>query len=396
MKTSHLMLFIVFFVACSTKKEPTENEDTEEALQEELQALPTEPVYSQLVYRLDTIEGRYIVKELKSVRLVNDNVVSCTTYPLVRSEGVQDPAACDQFTLPEEYYNTQKNFSGVSDSTFSFKPSEYQTVNVHFDKEGLLTFYKSSFVKVVVENFVGRKWTKATVGYMDDRSGIWSYHIIQRKASGTFEPLPNYLTVNGENLLTKQKRSIVDYYVLATRLGLFSPEHSGGTFDIANGYFEYSDEGTGAGQYVGQLALFRAANGSDYLAINGHYAEPNLYLSHISNSPPSFYTFNNGAFEEVTSIFPSVTPEIFFPQGKAEDIRLETFFSLPRKGLAITYNINPMFIDFCKKLDEVTSIDDETREDYKKRCDQLSKRQWDSIAIKFDKAAGRFVINLNQ
>lgn len=138
--------------------------------------------------------------------------------------------------------------------------------------------------------------------------------------------------------------------------------------DIKNGFLQIEDEGTGGGTVFTQLALFRRPDNSYFMALGGYGVDYSAGYA-VNGGPPKFYVWQANQFNEITSeVWPAVDNSLFFREGEQQE-NVQTYFTLPQVGRAITYHIS------------------------------LPERAKDSVAllkskieIEFDSRANRFVV----
>jgi hypothetical protein len=361
--------------------------------------------FQQITYLLDTIADKYVINELKNISDVSLNeegeIKSAvqTSFSFKNQEGSKEesikfysPILCwsfsgDSIPILLKYYKQALTDTLLKDGEYTFQ----------YDKNSRLISFSQAYQSdrpVVIIDFLydlHGQWTQITKHFREERSDHITYEITKREIQYNDKPVksinPTYLTVNGENIFKKKKRSIVDYYVLLQKAAIFIPDNKRGMFDVPNGFFEYEDEGTGAGVWTGQLDLFRTKDGKDILAISGFYNEPIAYPN-TSGTQPNFYLFEPNAFTEISNIFPEVNIQMFFDSDYTGSVEgISTYFTLPRKGLSIQYNVNNLG-NFCKLLD--SKNDNYNR--YKEICDRYSNIKRTSIDIAFDPVSGTFKI----
>jgi hypothetical protein len=369
-------------------------EEAAEAIMEE--AAPEEAVadseqasnylpYSQIVHQVDTVAGQHVIKELKSHQTFDptESVNFCTvfSFDFMDGDGSGDP--CTDYDLPEEYYALTNKYQNLRDTTFM-----HDYIKVSIDSEGNLVYMRLGLVIVIIDYSKDRNIKNAAIGYQDERSEQYSWILIERDYKNNLRFPNGYLFVNGENVINKDKLNIVDYYALMVKSGNFSPDHTGGNFDIKNGYFEISDDGTGAGLYTNQLVLFRKNNGEDVLALSNMSIEPVSYPVVTSGSPPTFFTFNREYFTKTLSIFPELDNKIFFSNEYAGETGIETYYTLPQKGLSIKYSVNMEAVNFCNQMDESNVNYDA----FKDRCGIYAALESYEVELPFDKETGTFSI----
>ena len=128
--------------------------------------------------------------------------------------------------------------------------------------------------------------------------------------------------------------------------------------DIANGYLEITDEGTGGGTAYTQIALFRRADNSAFAALNFF----GMGIDYVEASSPKFYSWNGSALTDITS---SVFPDSLVQE------KTRNRFSLPRVGTVIHYSLYKGDSTNSEHMDVAPTKD---------------------IEIPFDKVAGKFFV----
>lgn len=394
MKIPGLIFILMIIVACSQNRSTQTEEAAEEVMEEaappEEAVADEETVFiprSEIHYTIDTLAETYVVKELKkSVGFQQGNGI-IKEYSFNNPEGIERPfSVYDDSPLFESFQKAQNKVANYSDTSFWEVESEYTKYYYQVNKEGNLVKYKDYLFDITINSFQEGRWSEAILGQKDERSGHVTYTFIERDFKNINKRPPSYyLTVNGENPSKKSKKNIIDYYVLAIKTGTFGPDQMGGNFDVKNGYFDYSSEGTGAGTYTEQLVLFRANDGSEILGINSYGTE---YISFAvtQGSKPSFFTFQNSQFSPIEDIFPDLNSSLFFDGDYSDDI--PTYFKLPQYGLSATYNVSEGAFDYCENLDK------ENAEDWAiDICTTYENIVRRSIEIPFNKATGKFEVD---
>ncbi|MCK4921051.1 MAG: hypothetical protein KAS71_08395 [Bacteroidales bacterium] len=364
----------------------------------------TPKAYQQITYLIDTLAENHVLKELRNiteVKLNDDGELESavqTNFSYENQEGISENV--EEVYSPDLFWLS----SYQSDLSPIYKKYAEQELTDTLIIDGKYTFQyneKSQLISFTDDGYWNQihfiydqhgQWIQATVHILEERSGHITYKITKRKIQYNDDPIKSikqpYLTINGVDILKKENRSIADYYVLLKKTEVFIPGNDGGTFDVANGFFEYEDEGTGGGNYTGQLALFKTNDGKDIIAINGFYGDALAYYQ-TGGSHPKFYLFENNLFSEIPNIFPEVNIQMFFDSdynGSVEEI--SSYFSLPKKGLSIQYKIDEGLENFCEKLDNTNDNYDHNKE----ICDRYSNVKRTSIDITFDKLTGTFKI----
>lgn len=377
----------------SNNAEETEIEEIAEAAEEAVAEEVTQ-LYSEVIYREDSLTSGYLLKQTLSYQSFEpDGTTSLYEYSIENPTGktTTDRSALWVLTIYDE---ARKAYSVKGDTTILL-PSEDDVQSAYVYQNGKLTYFSDFLYQVEVRPDAEGNPIDIKVGIKDERNlDKFSWYFIQRDYKQNLSQPSNYLELNGKDPLEKERKSIIDYYVLMTRAGLFQPEHTGGMFDVSNGYFEIMDEGTGAGQYTSQLVLFRKNDGKEIIALASRGAEPVRYMVVSSYQPPKFYTFTGSKFEEVLDIFPQISDDVFLPEGVSnEEVNFETYYVLPRKGLAITYNLNHApIIDYCENQ-LAKSKDNMSEEDFfweNEKCKIYQKITKTEIKLPFNKETGKF------
>lgn len=141
--------------------------------------------------------------------------------------------------------------------------------------------------------------------------------------------------------------------------------------DIKNGYIKFEDEGTGAGIFVTEIALFKTSDKRNILALNTYFADDILQNS---SKPPKFYEYKNENFKLLKDIFPATSPNQFFikPYNLKKEL-LGTYFELPHYGTIIKFCLD---MNYAEKQEET----------YRQNIKQTE------FLYKFDKNHGNFVL----
>ncbi|MDH5367302.1 MAG: hypothetical protein OEW67_09965 [Cyclobacteriaceae bacterium] len=410
MKNNYLLLCVLslLFYSCTQKPASvgetgnSEHGTNPKSIQQRIFTNGVNPKsFRQITFTIDTLVANYVVKELKNVSDVTLNeegeIASATqtNYSFENQEGIVENTK--EIYSPESHWL----FGDQSEYEPIFNKYYHQPFSDTLIAENEYTFqYNNNNQLILIKGSWGfqmdfnydqhGQWIEITKHFSDERSGHVTYEITKRKIHYDENPLnslnPTYLSINGENIFEKKKKSIVDYYILANKAAIFSPDR--GEFDIPNGYFEYEDEGTGAGVYTGQLVMFKTNDEKDIIAINGFYGEAISYYT-ISGDRPKFYIFENNSFTEAVDLFPELNSKIFFEKGFTGEVEgINTFFTLPQKGLSIKYLVDPNLEQFCDEMNTNHDLYDM----YKGICENYSNLKRTSIDITFDKNSGTFII----
>ncbi len=141
--------------------------------------------------------------------------------------------------------------------------------------------------------------------------------------------------------------------------------------DIKNGFIKFEDEGTGAGIFVTEIALFKTSDKRSILAVNTYFADDILQNS---SNPPKFYEFQNGNFKLLKDIFPVTSPNQFFikPYNLKKEL-LGTYFELPHYGTVIKFCLD---MNYAEKQEE----------------SYLRNIKQKEFLYKFDKKQGKFFL----
>lgn len=322
---------------------------------EEVENKPQPKAYRQTTYKIDTIAGN-VVKELVNFADVvlsekgEIEAVNQTDFSFEYKKG-QPNSAKTVYTPESSWFFSEQSKLDVNwpeylekafrdtliiDGSYGFLFNEKSQLKSFMDYiGGNMLYYQINFT---YDN--NDRWTQIKKGSLDERSGNWSYEITSRELmyeSAAFGSSDNsYLTINGEDIFSKEKLSIVDYYVLLRKANIFQPENYGGAFDIPNGFFQYEDEGTGEGLYKSEIALFKAQS-QDILAINSYAVEPMAISTATTGGLPKFYFFNDNGFEVIEDIFPEMSEFISDQANIEEGTNVVNYFKLPQMGLSIKY-----------------------------------------------------------
>ncbi|MFC2090599.1 hypothetical protein ACFLT1_07445 [Bacteroidota bacterium] len=358
--------------------------------------------FIQTTYLLDTLAENQVFQELKNiteVKLTRNGEVESVVQTMFSFEH-QDGIIADgnEIYSPDSFFKSELSSiyekydeQGLADTIIIDGRYTYE----YDEKSQLISFReKGGWNEIHFIYDQHGQWTQSTLNILEERSGHISYEITKREFQYNDKSIisvtPPYLTVNDVDIFKKEKKSIVDYYILLRKAGIFNPGNYGGSFDASNGFFEFQDEGTGAGLYTGQLALFRTNDGNDIIAISGYSQEAwiEYYLS-ANGDRPNFYLFKNNLFTELTEIFPEVNKQLFLDENDTISLeQITTYFTLPQKGLAIRYNVDDGLGVFCDKLE----IINDAPAYYVDICRWYSSLSKTYINIEFDKVSGTFNI----
>jgi hypothetical protein len=356
--------------------------------------------WQQTTYLVDTLAGTQVYRQLLNTTLVRLADKGAIQSVVQRDFSINHPNGLSSED-PNFYYPALNNRFSEKDET---NPQLIKMAAEEFFEEKRSTAdYTFEYDKNGnVRSIIGRKywlpnmyfyydennqWTKVVkqiLGYRNDR---FTYEITEREIqydrNKTLPPLALvFLTSNGEDIFQKSRKNIVDYYVLAKLSEVFYPANDGGTFDIRNGFFENTDEGTGAELVTAQMALFRTAAGQAIIAFN------EFTSAHFRDAePPSFYGFENGRWVKKSDVFPKIQKEkILGGPTPSEEEQVTTHFILPQRGLAIQYVIYPYWLTICNKPSH-----EDVYPNKAERCSWLKQLDRTQANILFDKRSGRFI-----
>lgn len=390
MKYLPILLIAITFACSPTKSTETES-FTEELPEEEVVG---EPSFSQITTTVDTVASNYVIRQLINYQSFDaSGGISFINYSFESPSG--ESATPDNQWALSVYEDRKSTYPNMRDTVLIISPNQYSKDTYRFDKEGNLIYFENFFYTIIAEVNAKGNPTLIKVGIADERSGEYTWFLIERDYTNNLSKLTTYLTINGDNIFEKPKRTIVDYFVMMRLAGIYNPDGIG-SFDVKNGYLEHSDEGTGAGEFISQLVLFKKNDGTDCLAIAYRSIEAVDHVWVSSHQPPKFYQFNGASFDEVKDIFPELSGDLFLPEGiSSDEVSVQTFYVLPQKGLAITYNLNyDPIIDYCETR-LVDLKDNMSQEDFaykKKMCEVFNTISLTSIKIPFDKETGTFSV----
>jgi hypothetical protein len=356
--------------------------------------------WRQTTYLVDTLAGSQVYRQLLNTTLVSlaDNgaiqsVVQrdfSMNAPQGRSSEDPNfyyPALNIRFSEKDE---TNPQLIKMAAEEFFDEKRSTADYTFEYDKKGnvrSITGRKYWLPNMYFYYDENNQWTKAVKqipGYRNDR---FTYEITEREIQyDRNKPLPPlalvFLTSNGEDIFQKSRKNIVDYYVLAKLSEVFYPANDGGTFDIRNGFFQNTDEGTGAAMVTTQMALFRTAAGQAIIAFNGFSSDP-----FGDAEAPSFYGFENGQWVKKSDVFPEIQKEkILGGPTPSEEELVPTHFILPQRGLAIQYVIYPYWLTICEENTNETNFPNK-----KEKCSWIKQLNRTQASIVFDKGSGRFI-----
>lgn len=401
MKTPLILFSILFIPFFSSSQQVNKKEVVQVTERARLGFQGDVTSVQQFYFNIDTLNKTSIVKYLRSCKIVkfdhSGNLVSQKEliYNLANPEGIEKSTEKIDLVpwLPDQ--NVKFKSEHYHDTIVVLNENEGKST-YSFDNNGNLKTYKhfvgnDIMVKIDLAWDKFGNWTKLSLMAVEDRGAIGNYSyqraIDYSIKESTINKIP-FLTINGMDLLSKEKRNIIDYYVLLKSAGN-EPWLEEGKFDLNNGYFEFSYEG-GDGWAYGQLALFKGINGLDIIAYNLYNTESASYSIHYGKRP-KFYTLQNLSFVDVTDrVFPTLGKDLFYPTGfKGNTDQIHTYYILPQYGLNIKYVVDTSLGDFCGKMKQ----NPQEYENIKEACEAYSKLLRKEINISFDKTTSKFVTN---
>ena len=351
--------------------------------------------FQQVTYVIDTLVGSYEIKELKNITnvILNEKgeIKSAiqTNFSFEKKDGdkkeslnIYLPMTCwsfssDSLPILQKYFNQAHKDTLIEDGEYTFR---YDTNSRLIEVTGY-----SAVMTILYDN--KGFWTQVTKRFIDERYGSSTYEITKREIQFDNESIkpvdPTYLTINGENIFSKEKKDCADYVVLMIKAGIVSL--SDYHLSISDTYMEYEDEGTGAGTATIQLRLWTTNDGKDIIVTNAYSKEPGLNWITIEGNTPRFLTFVNNSFTEIPSIFPNnqLSTKLFYNTNyEGEVAKAPTYFVLPVDGDIITYNLG-VPIEFLR----------EYYHDFKDSSDINDVIQRTSVDITFDSEKGTFYVD---
>lgn len=166
--------------------------------------------------------------------------------------------------------------------------------------------------------------------------------------------------------------------------------------DAKRGYLRLSDEGTGGGNSVVTVALFRRQSGPPLLleTVNTYSGED------LRSSSLGIYVFDKGRFEAAPHLFPELRPIHFFRPGSVANFKRssdqsefvtqqnEDFiaFILPRYGTTI----HSYLINFDSTACVKANWPEVPRAERERMCEAFSTKALGARTITYDRAAGQF------
>lgn len=359
--------------------------------------------FQQITYILDTIADKYVYRELEMASDVsldeNGDIkaISQTRFSFEHPGGIADKGM--ELYSPESFWDafyeveTDTLFKKYSEDVFTDTLIIHGDYTFQYNNNSQLTFMSTYEYQLHFDYDENGEWIQISQAFPDIRSDHVTYRITSRVIQyidQTVEAINmTYLTSDGEDIFTRQNKTIADYYVLSRKAGIFNPDNGSGTFDLKNAYFEYQDEGTGGGVFTGQLRVFKDNNAKEILAINGYYDEAGTYFT-TSGTTPEFYLLDNKMFTEVSDIFPQVNTQMFYDRETIDSTEgITTFFTLPQEGLTIGYNVSTGLGTFCNNLNSGSVSNPE---DYQDICQRYSMLKRTTIGFEFDPVTGTFKI----
>ncbi len=395
-----LILLLMLFITLFTLSQQLNKKEGGPVTERDRLGLQGDVTYvQQFFFNIDTLNKTSVVKHLRTCQIIkfnrSGNVISqkSLAYSLAKPEGKEESS--EKIDLEPWLADQTIKFKSESDHNTTVVLNENEGKSAYsYDDNGNLKTYKHSIgndisVKIDLSWDKFGNWTKLTLSALDDIGTRGNYYYQRTIEYADKEPTINkipFLTINGLDLLSKEKRNIIDYYVLLKSVGNNGPWLEAGKFDLNNGYFEFSDAG-GEGTSYGQLALFRGVNGMDILAYNSYRTSAVLYEQR-SGEKPIFYTLQNLNLVNITNqVFPSLGKESFYPMGYKGNMDLiHTYYILPQYGLNIKYTVDTNLGDFCKTYQG-------KQENMTEACESYSKLVKKEITISFDKSIAKFVIS---
>lgn len=358
--------------------------------------------WQQKTYLLDTFAGSQVYQQLintTTVSLADNGAIKSVVqqnFSIVHPEGLDPgtsglyyPALSNRFSEKEE---TNPQLIKMAAEEFFDQTSGTEDYIFEFDKNGNVRsiigreYWRPKMYFYYDKN---NQWTKVVKQLPDERSNHTTYEITERRIQyDKDKPLPTlvpvFLTSNGTDIFQKNRKNIVDYYVLAKLSEIFNPENEGGTFDIPNGFYRNTDEGTGAEIITKEMALFRTSTGQVLIALNEYGSDP-----WRDAQAPRFYGFENGQWVKKNDVFPEIHKgEIFGgPPPPAQEEQVPAHFILPQRGLAIQFVIHKHWVDICGDTTNQYNFQNKAE-----KCSWFKQLDRTQANILFDKVSGRFKI----
>jgi hypothetical protein len=158
------------------------------------------------------------------------------------------------------------------------------------------------------------------------------------------------------------------------------------TVDIGNGYIRLNDEGTGGGNLVTEVALFKPASGGPILGLAKRFhngAQP-------QSGKAGFYRLTGGRWQELPAAdLPPLAPSIFVPAKTGLTYNSDTLpvvVFLPRVGTTVNVFLTAGALKNCGELNWLdTKTPDEG-------CKLLSAADT-HVELAFDKQRGAFSVS---
>ncbi len=168
--------------------------------------------------------------------------------------------------------------------------------------------------------------------------------------------------------------------------------------DLANGYIEFNDEGTGGGNVSLKVVLFRKSDEAPIIGVsiggfNGLYFEDTT----------TFYEKKKSTWVEATSVFPTLEIEHFL-QAKYTDQffkkdafvtpNLTTLTELPRVGTSLNLVLNFNKFDYLIEANQNPSTQKSFTETERNKLEEIIDNiAIESFQLNFDKTAAKFKIS---
>lgn len=211
----------------------------------------------------------------------------------------------------------------------------------------------------------------------------------------------------------QKKRTIIDYFNLTKdseepkivqKGGSWQIEGPGGPItltvaDIANGYIEFIDSGTGGGSRTVTAALFLAGNGEPMLAAleagstTGTCPDPTYALK--------IFHMEMGRMDQIRKVLPELPLSLFLNKGYdpkksaphlAADSHFRIGYKLPRKGTTME-----VFLDTSNLVCGMAmSGGDMPKKEREEQESFLQNVRKEPVKLKWDKASGTFAIQADR
>jgi hypothetical protein len=398
MKTITILFSMLFFTLNSSSQQANNKEPEQVTERDRLGFQGNVTYVQQLYFNIDTLNETSGVRKLRTRKILTfdntGNVLSQKelVYSLATPEGSEENSEKISLEpwLPDQTIKFRSEH--FHDTLIVLNENEEKSTYL-FDAKGNLKSYIRYNgndimvnIELVWDDF--GNWTNLSLMTLDELGEIG--HVSYERLIGysdkkpTIDKIP-FITINGIDLLGKVKRNIIDYYVLLTSAGN-QPWLENGKFDLKNGYFEFSAEG-GMDKTIGQLALFKGADGLDIIAYNSYRMTPATYMYYWGERP-KFYILQNLRFTDITDrIFPALEKSSFYPEGfKGNTDQIHTYYVLPQYGMNIKYVVDTSLGDFCSKMKQ----EPQESENLKEACESYSRLLKKEINISFDKSSAKF------